>query len=328
MNRTSTVVLLATVFASACAVPGAGLDNVNADLKDALVAGDLELAFDIGRDFVGQPVDDPTPVPRERPDGFVTATFTPEEWHISAADLVGTFVSREADMESNFAGKRLAPVEDQVQGEIYAISYKNGGEEDGEVMASYRASPSGDMGGVNGIWTSSSQQRPLEFQAVYTETAENEGQLFGTYRMLPVPVWTDQLRLRLFADGLSIVEITPDAISIHHIMGVAPGQTGTGLGGKEAKAAAINEQEWQPTWPEQGENLDCDCDSSTLNSGDEGLFAPEAAATVMLHRSLVRGYATVIEQPTSENGFLTRVLINDTNYAGGAWYQMDLAFKK
>jgi hypothetical protein len=131
----------------------------------------------------------------------------------------------------------------------------------------------------------------------------------------------------MFVDGLSVIEITPESIYLHHIMGVAPGQTGTAEG-KPAREAQINEQAWQPTWPEEGENADCNCDSSVLLAGVEGFFSPQAAATVNVRRSLTRGYVTVIEQPTEENGFLTRVLVNDINYESGSWYQFDLLFKQ
>jgi len=330
MNRTATIVFFASLFASACATPQADITNVNADLRDALVAGDLDLAFDIGYDFVGQPIDngDEGGLTRHpRPDGFLTATYIPDARRISSAVVTGTFTAAQSQVSRDFGGERLLPVDEQVQGEIYGVAYKDAEVEDGQVQATFRASPTGTMGGVQGLWTDSSRQRPISFEAVYTDTAENEGQMFGVYRVLAAPVWTEALRVRIFADGLSILEITPDSIFIHHIMGVAPGQAGT-ADGKEARAAEINEESWLPTWPEEGENADCNCDSSVLMSGEAGFFSPEAAATVAVDRYLTRGYVTVIEQPTEENGFLTRVLLNDTNYTGGTWYQFDLSFKQ
>jgi hypothetical protein len=165
------------------------------------------------------------------------------------------------------------------------------------------------------------------FEADWTDTAEREGRFFGGFRPIEPPRWGQMVRVRALIEGQSILEISPTEVRWHHELGAAPGMVGVGGNGDgEPQPTYINNKPWMPEWPEDGENMDCDCSSSFLSPPPDGSFVPGSETTVKVMRYLTRGDVTEVQLPSESTGYETLILVDDSAYHGASWYEFDVYY--
>ncbi|MDI6792700.1 MAG: clostripain-related cysteine peptidase, partial [bacterium] len=126
-----------------------------------------------------------------------------------------------------------------------------------------------------------------------------------------------ELRVRAYIDGRSHLLIQGNEVWWHHYDNAAPGR----LGGAN-EPTILNSAEWYPGWPEEGENRNCDCDSSRYSDLYPPL--PSDGSQITLDPIAVRGAVSIVQQPSEVNGY-TAIIEFDDNPPGGAdWYEIAL----
>jgi len=141
------------------------------------------------------------------------------------------------------------------------------------------------------------------------------------------PEWGVGVRVRIEVSGVSTLTIAPQGLTIHHYEGIAPGQAGVGMSeeAREARPTIINGQHWAPEWPEDGQNVDCDCTSSTFHAPD-GVLGPQVESMIDLSILRGRGLVKTVMGPTADNDYTTVIQIDDSAYNGPAWYEVELSY--
>ena len=132
-------------------------------------------------------------------------------------------------------------------------------------------------------------------------------------------------------DGRSTMTIGTYKAHYHHLDYAAPGMHyyfGEGQPYSEpARPAFIREYEWYPLWPEDGENRDCDCDSSALvTEQPDDVLVPYDEAEISLEVHEGRGEVTILEYPTRDNGYSMTLEWDDNPFSGPAWYEVEITF--
>jgi hypothetical protein len=84
-------------------------------------------------------------------------------------------------------------------------------------------------------------------------------------------------------------------------------------------------KEWLPSWPDQpdSENRDCQCRTLDAWSGLP-VAVPRAATSATVTPVDVRGAASVIEQATVGNDFAVIIELDDSDSSGAATYVVDI----
>lgn len=130
------------------------------------------------------------------------------------------------------------------------------------------------------------------------------------------------LKVRAYIDGRSQLIIQGNTVYWHHLDFEAPGRWEYGGG---SKPTYLNQDAWEPTWPDipDATNQDCNCDSSSY----EGI--PNLAKTgqaVWLDVIQGRGAVYIIQQPSTTNNYTLIVELDDNPFDGAAWYEVDLGY--
>jgi hypothetical protein len=125
------------------------------------------------------------------------------------------------------------------------------------------------------------------------------------------------IRVEAFINGHSQLLIKGNTAQWHHIEAAAPG------GGTPGDPTVINGVAWFPSWPQPGENRDCNCYSGVFDGADPGLAAVDQ--TVSLSQTKGREKVTVSQQPAAANGYTAIIDFNDPE-GGGDDYAVDLNF--
>lgn len=123
------------------------------------------------------------------------------------------------------------------------------------------------------------------------------------------------LRIAALVDGRSRLLLKDGTAQWHHFDFAAPGRHFF-----LHEPTVLNGVEWFPTWPDEpnAENRDCDCFSDVFGALDPVM--PDQAFTVTLRILRGRGETTVVQQPTKDNDFTTVIEFNDNPQPGPAWY--------
>jgi hypothetical protein len=122
-----------------------------------------------------------------------------------------------------------------------------------------------------------------------------------------------------YIDGVSSLVIQGDTVHWHHSDWAAPGRWD-----ENDYPTTINGINWTPTWPSEGSNESCNCDSSSIS----GLFTalPASAITVHLNSLNSPGQVTILEQPSLSNGYSLIIQFDDYYRGGASWYNIELSY--
>lgn len=135
-------------------------------------------------------------------------------------------------------------------------------------------------------------------------------------------VWADTLRIEAYVDGRSQLRIAGSTLQWYHLTQAAPGRWLFAV-----EPTIINGVQWFPVWPDvpDAENRFCQCFSSTF----AGVFPPLPADGVAVPVNVLdgRGPTTVLQQPSSQNGFVLVVQFDDNDeivFSGPDWYVIEI----
>jgi hypothetical protein len=130
------------------------------------------------------------------------------------------------------------------------------------------------------------------------------------------------LNIRAYMDGRSQLIIRGDALHWHHLDFDVPGRWEFA---KASQPTWLNQVEWYPTWPDVPDSTNdfCDCDSSSYRG------VPMLAGTnqrVWLDVVQGRGKVSVVQQPDADNDFTLIVELDDDEFDGAEWYEVNLNY--
>jgi hypothetical protein len=127
-----------------------------------------------------------------------------------------------------------------------------------------------------------------------------------------------ELRIRAFVDGHSELVLSGTTAHWHQVKDAVPGRW---EGHNEP--TFLNGAPWTPSWPSDGENRNCNCDSGP----SPRLPEPAAIAqTVTVKRLGDRGNVTITQQPSAANGFALKVDFDDSS-SGAAWHEVLVSYR-
>ena len=186
-------------------------------------------------------------------------------------------------------------------------------------------------GRLNGTWERAQRTIHSEIVGVYAESHEGDGGRFLWVQRADDEPTYHKLRIRSEIDGRSSLVIGTYQAFYHHDDHAAPGMHfyfGQGDSTSEpARPTFINDREWYPQWPEDGENRDCNCESSVFQSDHpHDVLVPYDDSEVSLTVVEGRGEVTIVEQPSRDNGYHLTLEWDDNPFSGPAWYEVELDF--
>ena len=126
------------------------------------------------------------------------------------------------------------------------------------------------------------------------------------------------LKIRAYIDGISQLVLKGSNVTWQHISAAAPGRHGS-----SNEPTYLNALEWYPTWLDipTAENIDCNCDSSTLADLNPALPGQQKFVLKVLQ---ARGSAYISQQPGSWNDYTLTIVFDDWAPNGPAWYEVEL----
>lgn len=130
-----------------------------------------------------------------------------------------------------------------------------------------------------------------------------------------------EVGIRVLIDGRSHLKIQDNQLWWHHFDFAAPGR----FEGAD-EATIVNSFSWVPVWPFNDEGRGCDCESSKLDLSLAGVQLPNNPELLELQLVDVRDSATVIQAPSSANGYLTILELNDNPSGGATVYDVVAVF--
>jgi hypothetical protein len=135
------------------------------------------------------------------------------------------------------------------------------------------------------------------------------------------------IRIRAWIDGRSRLLLDDDTAQWQHFDFAAPGRNECNLG-VPAEPTSIAGVEWWPQWPDvpDCENRSCGgCTSDVLSGLVPGV--PDATQRVTIVPIQVRSECTLVEPPSSANGYRVVVEFDDNGPVGSDWYEIDLVLE-
>jgi hypothetical protein len=331
MSRTQTT--LAALFVTlaglnACATMDTELDAVEMDMQAALQAGDYELAWQIAEDYAGTPfnAEDSSRPSRDEMVALMIGEYVPSP-EGEGTIFRGRLLDAEDATTHIVRGERLAPMMDQDRGMMMAMTEAAADASMGNMQLDYASNPEGDIGRLRGVWMTDDAEVSTYVQGRWDATDTESGRFIAAVRNQPMPTWEDGIRIRVEISGLTAIVIKSDGLRFHHVEGAAPGVADIGEMGPEVRPANINGELWTPTWSVEGDTTDCDCDSDVFSPIDGATIDLTTGDTAVTHTYQGRGGVTVVEQPSLENEYQTVIVINDTDYAGPGWYEIELTLE-
>jgi hypothetical protein len=332
--NTRSLVALLTVFAglSACTAQEIQLDALEADLEQALAAGDHAAVLELGSIYLGHEIDadEIAPFSATSVEGYISGSFAPAETVDGNGEpiieLVGRMISQDLESRHHMRGQRIAPEGEQVNGEMLARTISQTDQTEGVLSADFRTSPAGAEGLFRGAWQNEDGSTQIYVRGHWGEDSSGEGRFFGSYETLLPPVWGEGLRVRVHVDGVSEIMVNPNSLTIHHFTGAAPGQLGVlaDATSAEPRPTIINGERWLPSWPAEGENPDCNCDSDQFHAPETTLI-PESA-DYQLRTLQARGGMDARTVPSAENDWTVIIRLDDSKYEGAGWYEFELIY--
>jgi hypothetical protein len=131
------------------------------------------------------------------------------------------------------------------------------------------------------------------------------------------------VRLRALIDGRSIVTIQNNKLWWHHLDWAAPGR----WDGRN-EATTVNGSSWYPTWPQKwGPDVRCgDCSSSSFDLSTVGISLGVTPVLEELRVVQARSKTNIKTRPSSANGYLTEIELDDNASIGADIYEVILVF--
>jgi hypothetical protein len=323
MSRTQNtlVCLLATLVGlNACATSETALDVVERDMQVALQAGDYDLAWQIAEDYAGTPFNAVDRPPRESLAALMVGEYMPHPELEGATVFVGRMLDADDITTHIIRGERLSPVVDQERGMMTGMTEAAEDSSLGVIELDYSVGTDG--GRLRGTWMTESAMGPTYARGTWTAETEDSGRFVAGLRHMAPPTWDNGIRIRAEISGRTLVVIESDGLFYHHVEGAAPGTAGIGEGDGSTRPTNINGEQWEPTWPAEGDATDCDCNSDTFYPADGATIDLAGIGTMEVAILQGRGDVTLVQQPTAENEYRAVVLIDDNAYAGAGSYEI------
>ena len=123
-----------------------------------------------------------------------------------------------------------------------------------------------------------------------------------------------QLTVRAWIDGLSQLVIQPGRVSWSHLEYGTPGRQPPNTNAP----TVLDGFEWYPVWPS---TLPC---CAGLSSSPLATHIAPVANTISLTQQAGRGYTSISQQPTVENGMTLVITFDDRFSPGADWYEIVL----
>lgn len=331
MSRTQ--ITLAALMVSlaglnACATMDTELDAVERDMQTALQAGDHELAWQIAEDYAGTPFNaaDPDRPARDEMLALMVGEYLP---HPEGEGTI--FRGRLLDADDNtthiIRGERMAPMVDQERGMMMAQTEATEDGSIGGLQMDYNLNDDEDRGRIRGVWMAEDSDVSAYVRGKWDATDTDSGRFIAAIGYQPMPLWEDGIRIRAEISGRTAIVIQADGLRFHHISGSAPGVADLGEMGPESRPTSVNGELWTPTWPVEGDAMDCNCDSDTFTPAGGETIDLTTGDTAVTRTYLGRGEVTVVAQPSLENEYQTVIVIDDSEYAGPGWYEIELTLE-
>jgi hypothetical protein len=131
------------------------------------------------------------------------------------------------------------------------------------------------------------------------------------------------ITIRAYIDGRSRLSLKGDSASWENFEFAAPGK----MGGHN-DPTTINGVRWFPTWEDSDLSPEVRVEKSMSDEFHQVEPAlPAAPMVVTLEKIRCRENASVVQQPTAENGFTTIVEFDDSRTGGADWYEVKLSFE-
>jgi hypothetical protein len=127
------------------------------------------------------------------------------------------------------------------------------------------------------------------------------------------------IRVQALVDGRSQLVLQGDTARWHHFDFAAPGR----LGFANAPTT-IDGVDWYPQWPDipDAENRECNCSSDVFAGLNPPL--PQTDVVVSVIPVQARGPVSIVQPPTSQNGYTLIVEFDDNAPPGAVWYVIDI----
>jgi hypothetical protein len=240
MYSTSTklVAILAAAALSACAAPEAELDAVQDDMAAAIQAGDIDLAYQLGEDFLGTPFN--TAPDLTMAAGMVVGQYHPHPVDPSVTRVLGRALATDDTTTHMLRGVRVAPTDKRVRGEIATQSREVTEGQMGEMTLDYGVSTAGYDGQIRGMWHATDLMQDVYITGRWVETDVDSGRIFGVYKYVPQPTWDKGVRIRTEISGRTLVIIGMEGLHFHHMEGPAPGLDTMGGTDTTERATIVN----------------------------------------------------------------------------------------
>jgi hypothetical protein len=129
-------------------------------------------------------------------------------------------------------------------------------------------------------------------------------------------------KLRAQIDGRSQLVLDDHTALWRHFELAAPGRYYCSRG--QPMPTMLGAIEWYPQWP-----VERDCEQFSCNCSSQAFMGlvpaiPNQLMGATLELIDVRGWSSIVEYPTRDNGFLVAVEFDDSAFEGPAWYEVDL----
>jgi hypothetical protein len=306
-TRSALACLLATTTLIGCATADFAqdveLDNLHDALDQAVLAGDYQLAMELGYEYVGQPIDGgPGMIPV---DGFLSAIIEPTQDGGSVSIMRGRLTEIDTEERHELGGVMATPLEDQVRGVIEADTRVLETETMGRLMGDFRT-----VGEITG-------SGPLRATWNVQGVEDGYGRMFGVYERLDTLGWDQGARIRIDVAGLTLLTITEDKLWVTPLMDDATFEG-------EIGGAIVNSQAYELVYSERScpdyEGAECTSEPYSAPLGD----TMDLSNGVEMVPLMGRGGMAVVAEPTAENEYTTEILINDMNYYGASTYELQV----
>jgi hypothetical protein len=320
-SRAALVYLIATSALIGCATQEQAqdveLDNLADALDQATLAGDLELAMELGHDFVGLRVDGANPS-RHPVDGFISGIFTAAEDGGPVAELRGRMMYSEDQELHQLGGVMAAPLEGQSRGAIAAETLCMASEVAGGIIGDYATSRDNpEEGFFRGVWNLEDATDTTFIKGRWQLDSNGEGRLFGVFVSIPEPTWDRAVRVQIDVAGLTELRIGEDVMWVSQA--VADESFEGTIGGALVNGAPYELVYSETSCPDgAGEG----CNSEPYLSPEDAAIDLSAGAELITR--LGRGKITLVEEASADNGMITTVAIDDRDYEGVSTYNIEI----
>ena len=322
ITRTALICLIATAGLSACSTMDTAvdveLDNLSDAIDEAVLAGDYQLAADLGYEFLGLPVEgngsDGDPLPAAS--GFIAGIILPGTEIEPNPMLRGRMIDPETGDRHQISGTMAAPLEGQNRGIVTAGTTNPGELERGHIYGDYRTvNGDAEQGSLRATWNIVGEPVTAYVNAIWRMDADGAGRVFGNWTELEVPSWTDGVRVRIEVAGLTMVSISDDKVWVTPLAEEED---------VEVDGAHVNGASYELVYTELScpDNPDMGCTTEPYNSPDGAIIDLTTGAE--LTTLIGRGGMALAEEPSEDNGWVASIIIDDEAYSGASVYEFEL----